>query len=148
MYKCKFAGHYKGASAARLVPVKVKAHISEQAAKDLGCHLHWFGNDRADYWANDVRNTTGKAGVEYVAQQRAAFTDLLQATARICGLPRVDTYHSRDTRKRVAKEIAQKDPPRFRLSPRQLEMHSVRYEENQTHLHYSGRMLDLPSHHG
>jgi hypothetical protein len=112
-YKCKFAGHHKGANTARIVPVKVKAHLSEQAAKDLGCHQHWFGNDRADYWANDVRNTTGKAGADYVVQQRAAFNEVMQATARISSLPRVDTYPSRDTRKQVAKELAQHDPRDF-----------------------------------
>jgi hypothetical protein len=80
-YKCKFAGHYKGANTARIVPVKMKAHLSEQAAKDFGCHQHWFGNERADYWANDVRNTTGKAWADYVSLQRAAFHETMQATA-------------------------------------------------------------------
>jgi hypothetical protein len=37
----------------------------------------------------------------------------MQATARISNLPRVDTYPSRDTRKQVAKELAQHDPHDF-----------------------------------
>ena len=48
-------------------------------------HEHWFGNDKADYWAKDTLDSTGKAGDLHVASLVDVLRQLKAITAFIGG---------------------------------------------------------------
>jgi hypothetical protein len=112
-YKNRFAGHFTDGTTKFLQPLKIKAHMSEMAAATLGLHQHWFGNDKADKFANEARAHTGTAGKQYIEQQKTAFANLLQMTTAAASLPPVTTRPNRKVSMAIAAARALPDAHSF-----------------------------------
>jgi hypothetical protein len=67
-YRAKYAGDLRHAHIQHLNPVKVKAHMPEQQAKDRNEHHLWFGNQRVDRLANEARAQLCTPAKEYVQE--------------------------------------------------------------------------------
>jgi hypothetical protein len=70
-YRSKFAGMWKTPNIARIPAcLKVKAHLCQHEAKELGLEAFWYGNDRADHFAKESLADTWKDGIAYVANRK------------------------------------------------------------------------------
>ena len=70
-YRSKFAGMWRSPDIERVIACKkVKAHLCQQEAIQLGLEEDWFGNDNADYWAKDTLADTWKDGIAYVKHRK------------------------------------------------------------------------------
>jgi hypothetical protein len=112
-YKNRFAGHFTDGTTKFLQPIKIKAHMSEAAAATLGLQQHWFGNDKADRFANEARASTGTAGKQYIEHQKTAFANLLQMTSAAASLPPVVTRPNRKVSTAIAASKALPDAHSF-----------------------------------
>jgi hypothetical protein len=118
-YRHKYAGHLIDAARIHLTPVKIKSHMTEAVATQLGIRDYWYGNAKADRFANEARADTGKAGREYIEKQKALFSHLLKVTAAAAELPPVLTRPSRSSTATLQQARRQPDPHTFsRQGPR------------------------------
>jgi hypothetical protein len=118
-YRHKYAGHFLDTAHIHLTPVKIKSHMTEAVATQLGIRDHWYGNDKADRFANEARADTGKAGREYIDKQKALFAHLLKVTAIAAELPPVLTRPNSRTTATLQEARRQPDPHTFaRQGPR------------------------------
>ena len=46
------------------------AHLTREQARGRDLEHHWEGNDKADYWAKEALDSTGKEGKAYIAVQK------------------------------------------------------------------------------
>jgi hypothetical protein len=106
-YSFKFAGLFRVPGIDQIENIiKVKAHLAEHEAKEQGVHHHWFGNDKADYWAKDTLDSTGAAGVAYVKSMVQDLRRLSNCVEHICKqvpanifkLPKVATVKNSKTK--------------------------------------------------
>jgi hypothetical protein len=67
-YRSKFAGDLKHPHIDKLRPRKVRAHLSELVARSEGTFDQWYGNDKADRFANEARASIGKPATDYVKE--------------------------------------------------------------------------------
>jgi hypothetical protein len=67
-YRAKYAGYLRNSHINCLNPVKVKAHMSEQQAKERNEHHLWFGNERVDRLANEARAQLSTPAKDYVQE--------------------------------------------------------------------------------
>jgi hypothetical protein len=125
-YRHKFAGHYAGEAAPFLQPVKIKSHMTEHAAAALGLATHWFGNSKADKFANEAWASTGSAGKEYIEQQKTAFCQPPQDDTQ-WGQPSTGTYEAASAGKpRAPRRQATAGPTSIRPPPAPVALHSMR----------------------
>jgi hypothetical protein len=118
-YRHKYAGHFLDTADPHLTPIKIKSHMTEAVATQLGLRDHWFGNDKADRFANEARADTGKAGREYIDKQKTLFAHILKVTAAAADLPPVLTRPCRRTTDTLHEARRQPDPHAFaRQGPR------------------------------
>jgi hypothetical protein len=118
-YRQKYAGHFLDTQTVQLCPHKIKSHMTEAVATQMGVRQHWFGNSKADHFANEARASTGKAGLAYIAQQKALFAQLLSITQAATGLPPVLTRPNRKAASTIREAGRQPDPHSFaRQGPR------------------------------
>jgi hypothetical protein len=103
-YSSKYAGPFRESVLQHTDFIKIKAHMTQEAARSLGLEEAWFGNDRADYWANDLCDSTGPPGTAYVKQQTEAMRSVCTLAPRLSeGL-------------RLPRTLA-RPPPRLRKPP-------------------------------
>jgi hypothetical protein len=113
-YRHKYAGHFLDTlQAVQLTPVKIKSHLTEEVATQLGIREHWFGNSKADRFANEARADTGKAGLAYIESQKALFSQLLRITNAAAGLPPVFTRPNRKATSTLQEARRRPDPHSF-----------------------------------
>jgi hypothetical protein len=118
-YRHKYAGHFLDTANPHLTPIKIKSHMTEAVATQLGLRDHWYGNEKADRFANEARADTGKAGREYIDKQKALFAHIITVTALAADLPPVLTRPSRRTTDALREARQQPDPHAFaRQGPR------------------------------
>jgi hypothetical protein len=67
-YRSKFAGDLKHEHIERLRPRKVRAHMSELTARSDSTYEQWYGNDKADRFANEARASLGNPAADYVQE--------------------------------------------------------------------------------
>jgi hypothetical protein len=67
-YRSKYAGDLRHDHIDYLRAVQVKAHLSEQQARDRNEHHWWFANDRVDRLANEARTNLGNPAKEYAQE--------------------------------------------------------------------------------
>jgi hypothetical protein len=93
--------------------------MTEAVATQLGLRDHWYGNEKADRFANEARADTGKAGRDYIDKQKALFAHILKVTAAAADLPPVLTRPCRRTTDTLHEARRQPDPHAFaRQGPR------------------------------
>jgi hypothetical protein len=113
-YRHKYAGHFLDTfQTVKLLPVKIKSHMTEAVATQLGIREHWFGNSKADRFANEARADTGKAGLAYIDNQKALFAQLLCITAAAADLPPVLTRPHRKATSTLQEAGRRPDPHTF-----------------------------------
>ena len=60
-YRHNYAGHFLDTfQTVKLLPVKIKSHMTEAVATQLGIREHWFGNSKADRFANEAGPTPAR----------------------------------------------------------------------------------------
>jgi hypothetical protein len=118
-YRHKYAGHFLDTPSVQLCPYKIKSHMTEAVATQLGIREHWFGNAKADRFASEARASTGKAGLAYIEHQKALFAQLLSITDAAAGLPPVLTRPNRKAASTLHEAGRRPDPHTFaRQGPR------------------------------
>jgi hypothetical protein len=96
-YRAKFAGDFKHPHIKKPIPVKVKAHQAEILARANNQYDKWYGNDKADRFADEARANLGKAAKDYV-QEFSVRTRVLArvADALAAAMPQLHTLPKRD----------------------------------------------------
>jgi hypothetical protein len=118
-YRHKYAGHFLDTPSVQLCPYKIKSHMTEAVATQMGIREHWFGNAKADRFASEARASTGKAGLAYIEHQKALFAQLLSITDAAAGLPPVLTRPNRKAAATLHEAGRRPDPHTFaRQGPR------------------------------
>ncbi len=112
-YRSKFAGMWRNADIKR-VPFckKVKAHLCQQEAIELGLEEDWFGNDKADYWAKDTLADTWKDGEAYVKDRK-------EQSTKVCHLAEQVADKLVQVLREIPKEARPKKPTKALTVPHQ-----------------------------
>ena len=98
-YRSKYGGLWKESTLGLIGKVtKMRAHLDLEEAKALNLEEHWSGNDRADFWAKDTIDSTGKNGAIYKKLMGEAIFNICLVAKQLVTYSKVDLAQLKKSR--------------------------------------------------